>query len=160
MPFGPFRHRAFDCWVRQPTNKQPTNQQTNKTTSQQSNKATSNKSTNKPTDQQSNKEMSKKTIKKRTEVTPKSEKNQERSTKMAPKSVLEGYVGLKNRSWRASWGGLGAILGPLGRLWAASWPKLAPRARNLPKMVPTWKPKCPNMEAKSHQKSFQRRSKM
>ena len=57
------------------------------------------------------------------------------------KSVLEGYVGLKNRSWRASWGGLGAILGPLG-----------PKSNLRPPGVRRWAskglPGTPYLEAK------------
>ena len=62
-----------------------------------------------------------------------------------------------------SWGPKSSKIGPggsLGRLWAPSWPKLAPRAKKNPKIHQKSTKNGPNLEAKIHQKSCQRRSKM
>ena len=62
-----------------------------------------------------------------------------------------------------SWGPKSSKIGPggaLGRLWAPSWPKMAPRAKKNPKIHQKCTQNGPNLEAKIHQKSFQKRSKM
>ena len=51
-----------------------------------------------------------------------------------------GHVGLKNRSWEASWGGLGAILGPRANQDPQGWGDGPPRASLGP----------PNLEPKSN----------
>ena len=51
------------------------------------------------------------------------------------KSDLEGHVGLQNRSWRASWGGLGAILAPRAKQDPPGWDGGPPRTSLGP---PSW----------------------
>ena len=63
----------------------------------------------------------------------------------------------------ASWGPKSSKIGAggaLGRLWAPCWPKMAPRAKKSPKIHRKCTQNGPNLEAKIHQKSVQKRSKM
>ena len=69
-------------------------------------------------------------------------------------------VGAQNPpSWGPKSSKIGAG-GALGRLWAPCWPKMAPRAKKSPKIHQKCTQNGPNLEAKIHQKSVQKRSKM
>ena len=95
----------------------PRNQQTNKTTRQQTNTTTSKKSRNEPSTQPKN-----------------HQKINQKSTKMAPKSVLEAVLG-------ASWGFLGR-LGPILAPRRLQQPKILGNVNSsFPCWVPTWEPK-------------------
>ena len=101
MPFGP---AATVPWTLGPGSRQTDNQQTRKPARQRANRPR-NQQTNKPTKQQTNTTTSKKS---RDEPPNQPKNNQsinQKSTKMAPKSVLQAVLG-------ASWGFLGA-LGPI-----------------------------------------------
>ena len=96
------RPRALDSRARQPTDRQPTNQKTNKGASQQCNK---------PTMQQTNKATSQQTTRAHIHPQINIEKTLtivKKSTKIASKSVVEAVLGA---SWSFFWA-LGTILAP------------------------------------------------
>ena len=125
----PIRHRAWDCWVRQPTNEQPISKETQKLRKQQANQPTVQQSTkqqsNKSTKQCNNSPTSQSTSKPTNKQAKNGSENDHQTTQKSipnPRKLLQNRFKIcpktvQNRSWEA----LGGSRGHLGS-------KMAPKA--------------------------------